>query len=347
MPSSQIADLTKRTREVFRLVVEAYLEHGKPIGSKSIADSGPLDLSPASIRVVLSDLEAQGLLSAPHTSAGRIPTENGLRLFVDGMMRVTRLSKHEKAAIEEQINQAGSIEETLERTSAMLSDISGAAGMVLVPKREVTLAQLNIIPLGKKRALIVVVASDGSVENRIIEIDASMDSSLLERASNFITTKLTGRTITEAKEFMALEIGADQSQIDSRTRDLIERGLATMSEDASKRPIIIIRGQANLLNDNALRDIELVRSLIEDLEGKQSVANLLERVSKSQATRIFIGSENRLFAFSGSSVIASPYHDREGQLIGVLGVIGPTRLNYGRVIPMVDLAARSLGKLIG
>lgn len=346
MTTPPVTELTERARAIFRLVVEGYLESGQPVGSKTLSQDQSLDLSPASIRSVLADLESIGLLAAPHTSAGRLPTETGLRLFVDGMMQVAEPTKAEREAIESRLEKSGPIEQALEATSAMLSDLSGAAGMVMVPSREPRLAQITLVPLGQGRALAVLVGEDGGVENRVIET-GDTPAHLLEQVSNYITSRLMGRTLAEASSAMRQEIAAGKSALDKASQDLVERGLAVWTEDTAKRPLLIVRGQANLLDASALEDLERVRSLLDDLENKQSVAELLETAREAQATRIFIGSENRLFALSGSSVIASPYRDREGRVVGVLGVIGPTRLNYARVVPMVDFTARSLGKLIG
>lgn len=344
--SVSITELTERAREIFRRVVEGYIDNGQPVGSKTLAADGTLNLSPASIRSVLADLEAAGLLAAPHTSAGRMPTDAGLRIFVDGMMRVAEPTMHERAAIEARLAEAGPVEAALQQASAILSDLSGAAGMVMVAPREQRLAQFSMVDLGQGRALAVLVGEDGSVENRVLELGASIAAGALDRASNYINARLAGRTLAEAAHAMQREITAGQSQLDNASRDLVERGLAVWSTDAAARPVLIVRGAANLLDESALGDIERVRMLLEDLENKQSVAELLDSAREAEAARIFIGSENRLFALSGSSVIASPYRDREGRVVGVLGVIGPTRLNYARVVPMVDLTARSLGKLI-
>ncbi|ODT01267.1 MAG: heat-inducible transcriptional repressor HrcA [Erythrobacter sp. SCN 62-14] len=346
MASLPITELTDRAREIFRRVVEGYIDSGQPVGSKTLASDGTLNLSPASIRSVLADLEAAGLLAAPHTSAGRMPTDAGLRIFVDGMMRVAEPTMQERAAIEARLAEAGPVEAALQQASAILSDLSGAAGMVMVARREARLAQFSMVDLGQGRALAVLVGEDGSVENRVLELGASIAAGALDRASNYINARLAGRTLAEAAQAMRREISAGQSQLDDASRDLVERGLAVWSTDAAARPVLIVRGAANLLDEAALGDIERVRMLLEDLENKQSVAELLDTAREAEATRIFIGSENRLFALSGSSVIASPYRDREGRVVGVLGVIGPTRLNYARVVPMVDLTARSLGKLI-
>ncbi len=346
MSTPPITELTTRAREIFRLVVEGYLATGIPVGSKTLAGSAGVNLSSASIRSVLADLESLGLLVAPHTSAGRLPTEAGLRLFVDGIMQVAEPTAEERAVIERRISQPGPVEAALEATTALLSSLTSGAGVVMVPKREPRLRHLQLVPLGSGRALAVLVAEDGAIENRVVEVPASLPPGALDEASNYISARLIGRTLGEAARLMQTEIASGQSELDAASRDLVERGLAVWSEDAMRRPVLIVRGQANLLDEAALSDLERVRSLLDDLENKQSIADLLELAREAKATRIFIGSENRLFALSGSSVIASPYRDREGRVVGVVGVIGPTRLNYARVVPMVDFTAQSLGKLI-
>lgn len=276
-----------------------------------------------------------------------MPTDSGLRLFVDAMMQVAEPTAEERAAIEQRIAQPGPIERALEQTSALLSDLSGAAGMVMVPRREPRLSQVSLTPLDAGRILAVLVGEDGHVENRVLPMPVEALGTSLEQASNFLTAKTAGRTLAEAALLIEREIAGGRSALDEASRDLVERGIAVWTEDASNRPVLIVRGQANLLDESALSDIERVRSLLDDLENKQSVASLLENAREAEAMRIFIGSENRLFSLSGSSVIAAPYRDREGKVVGVLGVIGPTRLNYAQVVPMVDFTARSLGKRIG
>ena len=347
MAAPPITELTSRAREIFRLVVDGYLTSGQPVGSKTLAGARGLNLSPASIRSVLHELEHLGLLAAPHTSAGRLPTEVGLRLFVDGMMQVAEPSAAERAAIERQVSQPGPIEAALAATSSILSDLSACAGLVLVPRLEPRLQHLQLVSLTPGRALAALVDVDGGVENRVVELPIGLPSGVLEQASNYISSHLGGRTLSEAVAAMRAQIASGRSALDAASRDMVERGLAVWSEDAARRPVLIVRGQANLLDEGTLGDIERVRSLLDDLENKQSVAELLDSAREAEATRIFIGTENRLFALSGSSVIASPYRDREGRVVGVVGVIGPTRLNYARVVPMVDFTAQSLGKLIG
>ncbi|NBC36279.1 heat-inducible transcriptional repressor HrcA [Novosphingobium sp. FSY-8] len=353
-PSLSFPELTSRAREIFRLVVEGYLDNGQPVGSKTLAQLGAaagVNLSPASIRSVLAELEGVGLLSHPHTSAGRMPTEVGLRLFVDGIMQVAQPTQQERAAIERGLSEPGPIEAALAATSAALSDLSACAGVVMVPQREPQLAQVSLVPLSPGRALAVLVGEDGGIENRIMDLPMGVPPSALIEASNYITARLAGRTLAQALGQMQAEIASGRSALDAAAADLVARGLATWSEDGfsenGRRPVLIVRGAANLLDEAALNDLERVRSLLDDLENKQSVADLLDVARQADATRIFIGSENRLFALSGSSVIASPYRDRDGRVVGVVGVIGPTRLNYARVVPMVDFTAQSLGKLIG
>lgn len=347
MNSPPLTDMSERARAIFRLVVEGYLESGVPVGSKALAGEGSVNLSPASIRSVLAELEQRGLLAAPHTSAGRMPTESGLRLFVDAMMQVAEPTREERAAIEQRLGQPGPIERALEQTSVLLSDLSGAAGMVTVPRHEPRLAQVSLTALDGNRVLAVLVGQDGHVENRILALPAEALGTSLEQASNYLTARSAGRTLAEAARLVEQEISSGRTALDEASRGLVARGLATWTEDAAHRPVLIVRGQANLLDEAALSDIERVRSLLDDLESKQSVATLLDSAREAEAMRIFIGSENRLFALSGSSVIAAPYRDRDGKVMGVLGVIGPTRLNYARVVPMIDFTARSLGKRIG
>ncbi len=347
MSGPPITELTSRAREIFRLVVEGYLTSGQPVGSRALAAAARLNLSPASIRSVLHDLETLGLLAAPHTSAGRMPTEVGLRLFVDGMMQVAEPTAEERAAIERRMAEPGPVEAALAATSAVLSDLSACAGVIMVPRREPLLQQMQLVPLGPGRALAVLVGEDGGIENRVLELPAGVTPSALQEASNYLSARLGGRTLAAAVGLIREEISAGRSELDSASADLVQRGLAVWSEDMARRPVLIVRGQANLLDEAAIGDLERVRSLLDDLENKQSVAELLEAARVAEATRIFIGAENRLFSLSGSSVIASPYRDREGRVVGVVGVIGPTRLNYARLVPMVDFTAQSLGKLIG
>ncbi|KQN00363.1 heat-inducible transcriptional repressor HrcA [Sphingomonas sp. Leaf25] len=342
-----IHELTDRARDVFRIVVDSYLSTGTPVGSRTIAQLSGLNLSPASIRGVMQDLEEAGLLAAPHVSAGRMPTESGLRLFVDGMMHAMEPSAQERAALSAQVQSAGPVEEALAATATALSGLSASAGLVLVPKREPVLRQVSFVPLSADRALAILVGADGSVENRVVDLVPGTGSAALAEAANYLTARLSGMTLEQARARILAEIGQERAELDATARVLIERGLAVWSEDGGHRPVLIVRGQARLLDEAASSDLDRVRQLLDELEGKEEIARLLESAQGGDAARIFIGSENKLFALTGSSVIAKPVRALDGRVVGVVGVIGPVRLNYARVVPMVDFTAATLARLLG
>jgi len=346
MTTPPITELTTRARDVFRVVVESYLGTGAPVGSRTISRLVGLNLSPASIRNVMQDLEELGLLAAPHTSAGRMPTEVGLRLFVDGMMQASLPSAEERAAIEARMKAAGPIEEALAATSALLSGMSACAGIVLVPKREPVLRQFGFVPLSDGQALAVLVGGDGSVENRVVDIPRGLSRSALVEAGNWMSEQLGGLTLGQAQLRLTQEIGQARAALDGAAQELITRGLAMWSHDVAQRPVLIVRGQANLIDATAAADLERVRQLLDELEDKEEIARLLDSARAGQGCKIFIGSENKLFSLSGSSVIAAPYRGGDGEVVGVVGVIGPTRLNYARVVPMVDFTAQALSRLM-
>jgi heat-inducible transcriptional repressor len=346
MATSTIGEMSDRARDVFRMVVEAYLESGHPVGSRTISRTSTLNLSPASIRNVMQDLEESGLLAAPHTSAGRIPTESGLRLFVDGIMQVAEPRVEDQAAIQSLLDRGGPIEEAISNATAALSGLSACAGIVLVPKEEPVLRQLAFVPLSATQAVAVVVGSDGSVENRVVELPPGVTASTLVEVGNYVSARLSGLTLREAQVRLGEEISAGQAALDRAAQVLVARGLAIWSEDGSRRPVLIVRGQANLIDEHVAADLDRVRLLLDELEGKEEIARLLDQARSGTAMKIFIGSENELFALSGSSVIAAPYRGGDGKVVGVVGVIGPTRLNYARVVPMVDFTAKALSRLL-
>lgn len=353
MSLTPISEMNERTRDIFRLVVENYIGTGVPVGSRTISQLPGLNLSSASIRHVMQDLEEMGLLAAPHVSAGRMPTEYGLRIFVDGLMQMAEPSAEERRAIERQLTESGPIEDALAAVSSALSGLSACAGMILVPRHEMVLRQFSFVPLGPgqapggpAQALAVLVGADGGVENRIVELPPGISPSALTEAGNYISARLSGLTLSEAQQRLAEELTHDRQALDDAARGLVERGLASWSNDAADRPVLIVRGQANLIDEHASADLERVRQLLEDLEGKQEISRLMEGALAASATKIFIGSENKLFSLSGSSVIAAPYRNGDGRVVGVVGVIGPTRLNYARVIPMVDFTAQTLSRLM-
>ncbi len=348
MQPLSITELSDRAREIFRSIVESYLESGAPVGSRTLSKLSLLGLSPASIRNVMQDLEELGLLAAPHSSAGRLPTELGLRLFVDGMMQTSEPSDAERSAIEAQVSGAfgpSSMEDILARTSTVLSGLSACAGIVLVPKAETVLRQVSFVPLSPLKALAILVGGDGSVENRVIDLPPGLPATVLIEAANYINARLGGLTLAEAAARLRTEIDGDRAALDTLTRTLVEAGLASWSSDGAARPVLIVRGSAHLLAGD-VTDLDRVRLLLDDLEGKEELVRLLDLARGSDACKIFIGAENKLFSLSGSSVIAAPYRSGSGRVVGVVGVIGPTRLNYARVVPMVDYTAKALSRLI-
>ncbi|MFD0985662.1 heat-inducible transcriptional repressor HrcA [Methyloligella solikamskensis] len=342
--------LNERSREIFKRIVETYLATGEPVGSRNLSRSLPITLSPASVRNVMSDLEALGLIYAPHTSAGRLPTQSGLRLFVDGLLEVGDVSPAERDQIERQISGDGkhrAVEDFLTEAGAMLSGLSRCAGVVLVDKHTKALKQIEFVNLGGGRALVVLVGEDGDVENRIISIPADLPVSSLQQASNYINARIGGATIEDAKKRIEKEIEEKRVQLDELTTDVVTAGLATWSGEEEGGKSLIVCGRAHLLEDvKAMEDLERVRLLFEDLDAKEELIRLLGLAERADGVRIFIGSENKLFSLSGSALVVSPFEDSEQRIVGVLGVIGPTRLNYGRIIPMVDYTARLLGRLV-
>ena len=344
--NTPITELNDRTRSIFKVVVESYLESGAPVGSRTLSKIGGLNLSPASIRNVMQDLEEAGLLASRHTSAGRMPTDQGLRLFVDGMMQAAEPTAEERRAIESQIEGSGPIEDALAAATSALSGLSACAGVVMVAKREAVLKQFSFARLSPIQALAIMVGADGSVENRLVEITPSVSDSALVEASNYISATLSGLTLSEALARIDAEISGQKAELDKVSAQLVRNGLALWSLDANDRPVLIVRGQSHLLDDAAADDLERVRQLLDELENTQEIARLIDNAREAQATRIFIGAENNLFSLSGSSVIAAPYREAGGKIVGVVGVIGPTRLNYARIVPMVDFTAQALSRLM-
>ena len=347
-PALPLSELDGRAREIFRRVVESYLETGEPVGSRTLSEAGGLKLSPASIRNTMQDLTQLGLLGAPHTSAGRVPTHAGLRLFVDGLLEVGDLGDAERHAIESRLYaKSRSVEDALNEASAILSGLAGGAGVVMAPARDGGVKHVEFVSLSADQTLAVMVFEDGSVENRIMRHAPGLTPSALAEAGNFMNARLRGRTLTEAGAEVRIELESARRELDQAAARLVESGLAAWSGGPQDDRALIVRGRANLLGNSAAADeLERVRMLFDDLEQKEQLIGLLDNVSDAQGVRIFIGAESRLFSLSGSAVIAAPYMTGKQRVLGAIGVIGPARLNYARVIPMVDYTARVLGKLI-
>src|SRR5438309_2604012 len=344
---SPISDLSERSREVFRLIVDGYVQTGEPIGSRTLSRLLGQSLSPATIRNVMADLEEAGLLYAPHTSAGRLPTEAGLRLFVHGLLEIGNLAESERQNIESLCAARGkSLAQALEEATTALSGLSHCAGIVVVPKQERPLKHLEFVHLGPGRALVVLVTEDGLVENRVIELPLGLPPAALMAASNYLNARLIGRTIEEAKADIVEEIASNKAQLDELTSKLVTAGLASWA--GGEGSALIVRGQANLLEDvTALTDLERLRTLFEMLETRETMLRLLDASKQGEGVQIFIGAESHLFGVTGCSVVIAPYHNSREQIVGAIGVIGPTRINYARIIPMVDYTAKMIGRLIG
>ena len=345
---ASITDLDERSREIFRGIVESYMMNGTPSGSRTLSRLPNVTLSPASIRNVMADLEAAGLLFAPHTSAGRLPTDRGLRLFVDGLLEVGDLTVEERASIEGRCADGGhGMQDILQRATEILSGLSQCAGVVAVPKFETPLKHIEFVHLGAGRAIVVLVTETGVVENRLIELGPGVPPSALIEAANYLNDRLQGRTFEEARGLIQAELEARRSELDTLTRKIVEAGLATWAGEGNEGSLIV-RGHAKLLDDvSAVDDLERVRQLFADLENAREYQRMLDLARDADGVRIFIGSENRLFSLSGSSLIVAPYTDGKQRLVGAIGVIGPTHLNYARIIPMVDYTAQVIGRLIG
>jgi heat-inducible transcriptional repressor len=345
---SAIQALNERSRDIFRHIVEAYVETGAPIGSRTISRRLGMALSPATIRNVMADLEDLGLLHAPHTSAGRLPTEIGLRMFVHGLLERGNLTKDEREQIDAQCAAAGrSMPEVLEEATNMLSGLSRCAGLVVAPKGDEPLKHIEFVLLGPGRALVVLVFASGSVENRIIDVPAGMPASSLIEASNYLSARLVGRTIDQGLADIRNELAQHRAQLDELTSRVVELGLATWASD-DRGGALIVRGQAQLLEDiSGLEDLERIRQLFAALETKEALMRLLDLTGAAQGVQIYIGAENELFSLAGCSVVIAPYTNSQQKIVGAIGVVGPTRINYARIIPMVDYTAQVIGRIVG
>lgn len=355
-----LSDMDTRARSIFADIVQTYLETGQPIGSRTLALSSGQALSPATIRNTMADLTRYGLLASPHVSAGRIPTQMGLRLFVDGLLEIGDISDTERLALEKQLSRNSdarlrpNAQALLTQASSLLAGLAGGAGLVLTPsqteaaKREVR--HVEFVNLSGEQALAVLVYSDGHIENRLMPYPLGMLPSSLEHAGNFLSARLRGRHLSEARADILAEIADGQAEIDKAAAKLIAQGLASWSSPENKREnrALIVRGQAQLLDNlQAQSDVERIQSLFRDLEQKEDLIALLDSTEDADGVKIFIGTENTLYSLTGSSVVIAPYRDAEKNIIGAVGVIGPTRLNYGRVIPVVDYTAQLIGRLLG
>lgn len=345
-----LSGLDQRARDIFRRIVENYLETGEPVGSRTLSLTG-VSLSPASIRNTMQDLTLAGLLASPHASSGRIPTHAGLRLFVDGLLEIGDVGEEERREIDARMavrtGRGGGFDEALNEASSLLSGLAGGAGIVASPVRDAGVKHVEFVALSHDQALAVLVADDGTIENRLMPLSAGVTPSTLQEASNFLNARLRGRPLAEARSEMRAELDAARLELDAAAARLVEDGMAAWSGGAERERALIVRGRANLLqNPETAADLDRVRILFDDLEQKEQLIGLLDGVSSAQGVRIFIGAETRLFSLSGSAVVAAPYMNGRQRVLGAIGVIGPARLNYARIIPLVDYTARVLGRIL-
>ncbi len=348
-PSSDLTSLDARAREIFREIVESYLTTGEPVGSRTLSKLAGVGLSPASIRNTMADLASLGLLEAPHAMAGRLPTQLGLRFFVDSLLQLGDVPPDEKREIDARIAAAGSNpQDVMGAASDLLSGLAGGAGLVVTPERDAPVRHAEIVGIGPGQALLVLVFEDNQVENRIINTPADLPSGALSEAANYLNARFKGRTLAEARAAAADSLARDRAALDQAAAGLVEKGLAEWSgEDPMLGRSLIVRGRGNLLQDQqAVADLERARKLFDDLEKTRELIQVLDLAKAGDAVRVFIGSENPLFSLSGSSLIVAPYMNAERKVVGALGVIGPTRLNYARVIPVVDYTARVVGRVL-
>jgi heat-inducible transcriptional repressor len=342
-----INELNERAQSILRTIIDSYMATGEPVGSRTLAQALNLDLSAATIRNVMSDLENIGLLYSPHTSAGRMPTQQGLRLYVDGLMQVGSLTSDEQKLIDMECGEHNlSMTQLLERTTSTLSGLSSCAGLVIAPKTDKPVKHIQFIKLEAQRILIVLVTNDGMVENRVMETEEDIPDFALISAANYLNSKIQGRTLTEAQSGIFKEIEEKRAQLDNLTASLVKQGLALPPQDTNDGHIIV-RGQSNLLQDvKAIEDLEKARNLLAALEENQTIMNLLQETDGAEGVQIYIGSENRIFDSSGWSMVLSPYRTEQKKIVGAIGVIGPTRLNYSRIIPLVDYTSKVMEKLL-
>ena len=343
-----LQDMTDRSREVFRTIVETYLKDGGPVGSRTLTRTLSERLSAATVRNVMQDLEIMGLLDSPHVSAGRIPTQMGLRMFVDGVLEVDDLSRNDREKIDASLgSNEADIAAKLDRVGAALSGLTQGASLVLAPKHEAPIKHVEFVHLGQDRALVVLVFADGHVENRVFQPPMGQTPSSLREAANFLNALAEGRTLSELRSVVEQEITTRRQEIDTLARNLVESGMALWENEGESHERLIVRGRANLLDtDPDTGELDRIRTLFDDLERKRDIAEFLDLTEEGDGVRIFIGSENKLFSLSGSSLVVSPYMNADRKIVGAVGVIGPTRLNYGRIVPIVNYTAQLVGRLI-
>ena len=347
MSENLYAELNNRSKQIFKSVVETYLETGTPSGSETILKRGDINISSSSIRAILSNLQKEGLLFAPHTSAGRLPTDKGMRFFVDGLLEFGRISKSEKESIKQQcLSKGKSYQEVLDEASKTISGLSNYAGIVIAPKYQKKIKHLEFIRLNKTQIMSIIAYENGEIENRIINDQGKHNSSMLQQTSNYLNSKFHNKNINEIKEIIEKEVLYSKSKLESLSSKLVKQGILENSPNFNS-PYIFLHGQSNLLKDEMIsKDLDEIRNLFDEIENKTTFINILENAGRAKGVQIFIGSKNFLFKHSGLSMVMAPYKNNEQEIIGAIGVVGPTRLNYAKIVPLVDYTSKIIGKVI-
>jgi len=348
MSENLYVELSDRSKQIFKSVVETYLKTGSPSGSETILKKGGVNLSSSSIRLILANLQKEGLLFAPHTSAGRLPTDKGMRFFVDGLLEFGRLSKNEKENIKNQCQSRGSsFQEVLNEASKTISGLSNCAGIVVAPKFLNKIKHIEFIRLNSNQIMSIIASENGLVENRILNSKNNYNESTLKQASNYLNSNFVGKTIDQIKTIISKEIKNTKNKLDSLATKLVNEGIIEIVPNL-ETPYIFLHGQSSLLEEEVIsKDLDQIRNLFDDIENKSNFLNVIENTSKGQGVQIFIGSQNFLFKHSGLSMVMAPYKNNEQKIIGAIGVVGPMRLNYAKIVPLVDYTSKIVGRMLG
>lgn len=348
----RFSQLSSRSKEIFSALVDAYIETGEAVGSRLLAKRAPCALSSATIRNIMADLEEAGLLYAPHTSAGRIPTEAGLSFFVDSLLECsdfeddTAIEHTLEERLSEEAASGGEVDEVLEQATALLSGLSQYAGIVLSPKTDSILKRIEFVTLSPTQLLVVILSNTGHVENRLIPYDRNLTPEQLKQLSNYLSTYLEGKTLVEGLAWVQAELKKQQHRFTKEATRLVQQGLETWSR-AHKPSSLILKGQANLLDAVEERnELDPIRNLFEAIETKQTMVHLLEATSNAEGIQVFIGSENPNFNVAGCSLVAASYRSADNRIVGALGVIGPSNMHYRQVIPLVSCTAKVINRLL-
>ena len=347
MSENLYVELSHRSKQIFKSVVETYLETGSPSGSETILKKGLIDLSSSSIRSILAELQKEGFLYAPHTSSGRLPTDKGMRLFVDGLLEFGRLSKNEQENIKQQcVSKGASFQDVLEEASKLISGLSNHAGIVVAPKFQNKIKHIEFIRLNNSQVMSIIASINGQIENRIINEKGLYSDNTLKEISNYLNSKYTNKNIDEIKKNIKDDIKNSKGRLEVLSKNLVKKGILEL-EPNTENPYIFLHGQSSLLGDEIIsKDLDQIRKLFDEIENKNTFVNILENTNAAKGVQIFIGSQNFLFKHSGLSMVMAPYKNKAQEIIGAIGVVGPTRLNYSRIVPLVDYTSKIIGKVL-